>query len=263
MQRLPTSRTRFGPDIVAEFMPPEQPSSKVLIMTTGCPGYPGGKEEVMDFYARRGYWVIIPRYRGTWESGGSFLEYAPSEDVVTVMDHLGAFEDLWSGAKHSIHDPEVYLIGGSFGGPAAILASRDTRVKKAATISAVTDWTDQEHTAEPLDVMSAYLPAAFGMTYRGEPNAYLKLAKGDFYNPMHEKETIDGTKLLLIHAKDDRVVHPGPAEVFARETGAAIVLLPSGGHMGAGKAALPQIARHIERHFKGKERKGFPFIKAS
>lgn len=260
---LPTSRTRFGPDIVAEFMPPERSSSKVLILLAGCPGYPGGKEEVMDFYARRGFWVIVPRYRGTWESGGSFLEYAPSEDVVTVMDNLGYFEDLWSGAKHTVKDPEVYLIGGSFGGPAALLASRDARVKKAATISAVTDWTDQQHTVEPLDVMSAYLPAAFGMTYRGEPDSYMKLAKGDFYNPMSEKATIDGAKLVLIHANDDRVVHPGPAATFAKETGAKLVLLPSGGHMGSSAAAKPHIARHILEHFKGEAKRGFPFGRAS
>lgn len=252
MQKLPVSRTRFGTDIVAEFMPPERPSSKVIIFTTGCPGYPGGKSEMMAYYARRGYWTIIPRFRGTWESDGSFLEYPPSDDVTIVMDSLHEFVDLWSGAEHAILNPEVYLIGGSFGGPAALLASRDVRVKKAAVISSVADWRVQEHTAEPLDLMSEYVPAAFGMAYRADASVWQKLARGGFYNPVEEKETLDGSKILFIHGRGDPIVHAGPAAELAKDIGARFVLLPTNDHMGAGSSALPRIAKHIEKHFKGK-----------
>ena len=250
MQNFPLSRTRFGTDIVAEFVQPEQSSNKVIIFSTGCPGYPLGKEELMHHYARKGYWAIVYAYRGTWESGGTFLECPPSEDIVTIIDNLGRFDDIWSGAEHRIQNPEVYLIGGSFGGAATILASRDARVKKAVGLSAVTDWLDQQHTLEPLAVMNDYIPKAFGMAYRGEQEVYRKLLVGDFYNPMHEKDSIDGSKLLLIHAKDDRIVHSMPAETLAHEIGAEIIILSSADHMGAGYAKEPHIAKHIEKFFK-------------
>ena len=253
MAYIETFRTRFGKDIVAEFLPPTNTSNKVAIITTGAPGYPGGKEELMTLLAKKGYFVIVPRYRGTWESDGTFLEFSPDEDVVIIMDELPiGFRDIWSSTEYRIEEPEIYLIGGSFGGAAALLASRDERVKKVATISAVTDWREQKHTVEPLDMMSSYVPQAFGPMYRAEPSIWNKLAVGDFYNPTHEQDSIDGKKLLLIHAKDDRVVHAEPAERFANHVGAKFVLLPTGGHMGAGSAREPHIWKIIETFFTQK-----------
>ncbi|HRH24139.1 MAG TPA: prolyl oligopeptidase family serine peptidase [Candidatus Paceibacterota bacterium] len=252
MQQLPLSRTRFGEEIVAEFIQPEVSTNKVIIFSAGCPGYPLGKDELMHKFSRLGYWTISYAYRGTWESGGTFLEYPPSDDILTIMDNLGSFEDSWSGTRHTIHTPEVYLIGGSFGGAATLLASRDPRVKKAITISSVTDWMDQQHTVEPLDFMNEYLPRAFGMAYRGEQEVYRKLTVGDFYNPTHEKKTIDGKKLLLIHAKGDRVVHALPAKAFATEVGAQFVMLDSDDHMGVGYAKEPRVYKHIEKFMKTK-----------
>lgn len=250
MQKLPLSRTRFGEDIVAEFLPPEKQSKKVIIFSAGCPGYPLGKEALMRHYASLGYWTICYAYRGTWESGGSFLEHSPAEDVRIIMDNLHRFDDLWSEGAYSLSDPEIYLIGGSFGGAATLLASRDSRVKKAATISGVVDWRQQEYTAEPLDVMNEFIPRAFGMGYRGEQAVYRKLSVGDFYNPAYEADSIDGSKLLLIHAKDDRVVHSAPAEAFAKQVGATCVLLAHGDHRGVGSASEPEIAKYIEKFFK-------------
>lgn len=251
MQKLPVSRARFGRDIIAEFMPPERASNKVVLIAPGAPGYPGGKEALMELLSKKGFWSFVPRYRGTWESNGTFLEFPPSDDLLIVLDELPVgFRDLWSGADHIIHAPEAYIIGGSTGGAAAMLLTRDPRVKKAVAISGVADWRHQEYTAEPLDFMSEYVPSAFGQAYRCDPSAWKKLAAGGFYNPVDAKDSLDGTKLLLIHAKDDKVVHPEPGEALAKEIGAEFVLLPSGGHMGAGSASDPRIWGYVERFFR-------------
>lgn len=253
MQKIPLSRTRFGEDIVAEFLAPNYDSSKVAIITAGAPGYPGKKEDLMQVLARRGYWSIVPRYRGTWESAGTFLEYPPSEDVKIIMDQVSkGFEDLWAGTTHCVREPEFLLLGGSFGGPAAVLNSADARVKKAVAISSVVDWRLQEHTVEPLQVMSEYVPQSYGMAYRAEPAVWEKLSQGNFYNPIDDKQAVEGKKLLFIHAKDDVVVHAAPAEAFAKETGAQFVMLRDGGHMGVGVAHEPHIWRYIEKFLKNK-----------
>jgi|CXWL01.1.fsa_nt_gi pimeloyl-ACP methyl ester carboxylesterase len=254
MQLIQIYRTRFRSGIVAEFLPPQKESSqKVAILAPGAPGYPGSKVELMMLLSRKGFFTFLPRYRGTWESDGTFLEHSPHEDIVSMIDELQlGFQDVWSSAEYRIHAPEVYLIGGSFGGAASILASRDSRVKKAVGISAVTDWRDQQHTVEPLNLMSEYVEKAFGPTYRGVPYAWEKLTRGDFYNPTHEQTSIDGKKLLLIHAKDDKVVHANPAELFAKVTGAKFVLLSSGGHMGVGSAKEQKIWKHIEKFFNAR-----------
>ena len=246
-------RTRFGKEIVTEFLAPTRKSNKVAILSAGAPGYPGGKTSVMEHLAHRGYWSFIPRYRGTWESDGTFLEHSPEEDIRILIDELAKpFQDIWSTTEYAIPSPEFYLIGGSFGGPAAILGSRDSRVVKAAAISPVIDWRAQENTVEPLHLMSEYVPKAFGPMYRADPSAWQKLSAGNFYNPIDEKETVDGKKLLIMHSKDDVVVHFGPAQTFAKEVGARFVPFSYKGHMGVGKTADPFIWKHIDKFFKGK-----------
>jgi pimeloyl-ACP methyl ester carboxylesterase len=246
-------RTRFARDIVAEFIPPVGTSNKVAILSSGAPGYPGGKRELMEMLSKRGYWAIVPRYRGTWESDGTFLEFPPSEDIKLIMDEVSVeFTDLWSGTEHRVHNPEFHLLGGSFGGPSAVLNSADPRVKKAVAISSVVDWREQVHTVEPLALMNEFVPKAFGMAYRAGEDAWQKLAEGNFYNPVTKREAVDGAKLLFIHAADDRVVHAAPARTFAKEIGAQYVELSSGGHMGVGKAHEPQLWKHIEKFLKTK-----------
>lgn len=250
MQTFQAYRTRFGPDIVAEFMPSEKPSHKVVLIASGAPGYPGGKEDLMELLAKKGYWSIVPRYRGTWESNGVFLEEPPSDDLITVMDQIpGGFRDLWGGGDFRISNPEFYLIGGSTGGAAALIASRDTRVKRAALISCVVDWRGQATTMEPLDLMNEYVPNAFGTAYRTAPDAWSRLARGEFFNPIDHEAEYTPDKLLFLHSKDDLVVHAWHAEDLAARIGARFVMLDGYGHMGARSAMKPELWKHIAHHF--------------
>jgi dipeptidyl aminopeptidase/acylaminoacyl peptidase len=251
MQLFSAYRARFANDIIAEFMPPARlASKKVAILAAGCPGYPGGKTELMHLLARNGFWSFVPMYRGSWESRGEFLAVSPHEDLIDVMDGIEkGFYELWGGTEYQVQDAQFYLIGGSFGGAAALLASRDPRVRKAVSLSGVVDWREQENTLEPLTLMSEYLPSAFGMGYRTHPDAWKRLSKGDFYNPILAKDELDPKKLLFIHAKDDRVVHAHPARALAEEIGATYVELTRGGHMGVGSAKKPHIWKRIKKHF--------------
>jgi len=249
-------RTRFKKDIICEFLPPmsgagrsRQSSNKVIILCTGMPGYPGRKG-LPEFLAGRGYWVFIPRYRGSWESGGSFLKVSPHRDVLDIIDELPrGFKDLWSGKTHRIARPEIYLIGSSFGGPAVILASRDPRVRRAVAFSPVTDWR-VETKSEPIDALQKFARAAFGNAYRGTQRDFGKLKSGTFYNPAHEAASIDGTKLLIFHAKDDEVVYARTSVAFARATGARLALLPHGGHLSIANTMAPEFWKKIRPFLK-------------
>jgi len=246
-------RTRFARDIVATFKPAPRHTNKVAILLPGCPGYALGKRDLMEFMTRKGFFTILPSYRGTWESDGEFLKYPPSEDVDLIINELSSgFRDLWSESEYAIPAPEVYLFGGSFGGAASILASRNEKVVKAVSISGVVDWREQKHTVEPLELMSEYMPKAFGQGYRPGNHIAERLEAGDFYNPVHEKASIDGSKLLLIHGKGDRVVHAAPAKAFAKEVGARYVELTTPDHMGVSATSEPRVWKHIERFLKSK-----------
>jgi dipeptidyl aminopeptidase/acylaminoacyl peptidase len=82
-------RTRFKNEIVAEFLPPvrEGKRARVIILCDGMPSIPR-KQALVEFLASKGFWVVYPRYRGAWESGGDFLKRPPHEDILDVIDEL-------------------------------------------------------------------------------------------------------------------------------------------------------------------------------
>ncbi len=245
------SRTRFG-EIVCEYQQPLRKSNKVVILCGGMPGYPGRTAgSVLARFAERGYWAFSLRYRGSWESGGLFLDKSPHEDVRAVIDGLEkGFKDAWSEEMRRIEKPQVSVIGVSFGGPAAILVSRDPRVKKAVALSPVIDWMRQEGTTEPLGFIARFVRDGFGEAYRADKTAWLKFASGTFYNPVRHAKNIDGKKLLIIHAKDDEVVPFAPAKEFADATGAYFVSLRRGGHLGSAAVLKPHLWRRVEPFLK-------------
>lgn len=227
-----TLRTRIKKEIIAEFVPSIRRSNKVIILCGGMPGYPA-KKELMFFLAGKDYWVFSPRYRGSWESAGLFLKKSPHLDIVDVIDSLSSgFIDLWNNKKYKIKKPKVYLIGSSFGGPAAILASMDTRVRKAIAFSPVIDWKVNSK-LESLDRLGKFTKTAFGNGYRFRQKDWNKLKKGRFYSPIAAVNNLDKNKIYIIHAKDDEVVYADTSIKFAKKLGCKITLLKKGGHLSA------------------------------
>ncbi len=240
------SRTRFNKQIVAEFIAPKNKRSrKIMIICHGLPSIPK-KNELMQFFADRGYWVFFPRYRGTWESDGQFLKKSPHLDVLDIIDGIEqGFNDLWTEKKYQLNPSKVHLLGSSFGGPAVILASRDSRVDKVIAVSPVTDWTDDSK-VEPLDWLGKFIQKAFGNAYRFKQADWNKLIQGDFYNPINHINEIDGKKLLLFHAKDDVYVPYKSVKIFAKETGAKLITFSSGGHFSTSQVVAPKFFSKIK-----------------
>src|SRR5581483_2807260 len=135
-------RTRFKKEILAEFLPPVRPGrkQKLIILCDGMPSIPR-KQGLAEFLAQKGFWVIYPRYRGAWESGGEFLAKPPQEDILDILDDLPAdLEEIAFGNRFTLSPDKIFVIGGSFGGAAAILSSLDHRVSRVVANCAVTDW---------------------------------------------------------------------------------------------------------------------------
>src|SRR5947209_9679933 len=82
-------RTRFKKEIVAEFLPPTRPGKleRVIILCDGMPSIPR-KQSLVEFLSGKGYWVFYPRWRGSWESGGQFLEKSPHLDILDIVSEL-------------------------------------------------------------------------------------------------------------------------------------------------------------------------------
>ena len=250
-------RTRFKKEIVAEFLPPltrtKPKQDRVIIF---CPGQPGGpgKGNVLEFWAKKGFWTFTFRYRGSWESGGRFLRQSPEKDVIDIMNQLPkGFTEAFAHKKFKVsRNAKIYLFGVSFGGPAALLASRDPRVAKIVCSSPVVDWKDHISHGETLDWTLRFTREAFGEAYRFDDKDWRKFQTGRFYNPMSEINNIDGRKIMIIHAKDDDVVRFQPVQEFAQMTGAKLWLLSRGGHASRLWFTKPRFYKKIAKFLKEK-----------
>jgi len=232
-----TLRTRFKKEIVAEFLPPARATKKqrIVIICDGMPSMPS-KGSLVEFFSRKGFWAIYPRYRGAWESDGVFLQKSLEQDVLDIIDQLPhGFVSAWDGKKYRVRPDEIFIIASSFGGPAGILASRDPRVTKVVAISPVVDW-QAPSKAEPIDAHGfALIRDAFGNGYRFGLREWKKLAGGKFYNPVRHVHEIDGSKLFIFHARDDESVRAREVVQFAHATGATLKLFAHGGHLSSKK----------------------------
>lgn len=246
-------RTRFAGEIVCEFLPPARPRKKdrVVVLCDGMPGIPR-KKTLVQFLSRKGYWVFYPRYRGAWESDGEFLKRSPHEDVLDVIGGLRKpVIELAFGKIFEVNAAEVFVIGGSFGGAAAILSSLDERVTRVVANCPVVDWTilRESEKAETNKPYATYLREAFGNAYRMKARNWNRLYGGNFFNPMHHAEEIDAKKILMYHAKDDPNVPWQSVETFARQTGVKLRLFARGGHLKT-EYVVTRYWREIDAFFK-------------
>jgi pimeloyl-ACP methyl ester carboxylesterase len=229
-------RTRFVQQVVTEFLPPLRAGKiqKVIVICDGMPSIPR-KQGLMEFLSRKGYWVFYPRYRGAWESDGRFMQKSPHQDILDVIGELRkGFRDLSFGQRFCVLPDETFVIGGSFGGAAAILCSLDPRVKKVIANCPVVDWailprSEKAETSNPN--YAAYIREAFGNAYRLSDKNWNKLRGGKFYNPAYRMDEITGSKIMMFHAEDDPYVPYKSVKRFAERTGAHLKLFRRGGHL--------------------------------
>ncbi len=230
-------RTRFQREIVTEFLPPVRAGKvpRVIILCDGMPSIPR-KQPLAEFLAGKGYWVFYPRYRGAWESGGEFLKRSPDLDILDVVGGLSKeFRELAFGRRFRVASGfEAFVIGGSFGGAAALLCSLDPRVKKVIANCPVVDWAilsreQKKETSNPS--YAGYIREAFGNGYRLSDRNWKKLSDGEFYNPSHHAAEIIASKVVMFHAQDDPYIPYRSVVKFAESTGVKLKLLRRGGHL--------------------------------
>lgn len=247
-------RTRFKKEIVAEFLPPARSPKKqrIIILCDGMPGIPR-KQPLAQFLARKGYWVFYPRWRGAWESDGQFLERPPQQDLSDIIDELPkGVREIAFGQRFKLSPDEIFVIGGSFGGAAAILASLDPRVKKVIANCPVVDWSilrEEQKKETSNESYPAYIREAFGNGYRLSEKNWNKLRSGVFYNPIHHVRELTPTKILMFHAKDDPYIPWRSVSSFAASAGIKLRLLARGGHLKTEhivQTYWPQIKRFFE-----------------
>ena len=159
------------------------------------------KQPLVEFLSRKGFWVFYPRWRGAWESGGQFLQKSPDVGIslMSLANSSKGVKEIAFHEQFDVSPDEVFVIGGSFGGAAA-LASLEGRVKKVIANCPVVDWgiLDEEREKETSNPSyPAYIRDAFGNGYRLSDKNWNKLRGGKFFNPMHHVNQCEKRRSII------------------------------------------------------------------
>ncbi len=238
--------------IAVEFLPPHKKDrEELIILCGGMPSLPSQKR-TLEFFSKKGFFVIFPRYKGTWESFGEFLKSSPENDISELLDFIfenGFLKDEFLSEKIYLNPKKIFVIGSSFGGAVALLSAKDKRVNKVVALSPVVDFT-KESEEEPMDFLKDFIKRAFGFAYRFSDSDWEKLSSGEMLNPSKEIDKIPPKKVFIIHTKDDKIVLLEPVEKFAKSLGCKFKLLRKGGHLSLSCTTKFFMQRRIIKFFK-------------
>ena len=245
-------RTKIKGEIIAEFLPPfKKDRNELIILCGGMPSLPSQKRTI-EFLAKKGFFVVFPRYRGTWESFGEFLGAPTEKDIFDLLDHIfekGYLQDAFSLEKIFLKPKKIFIVGSSFGGAVALLSLQHKRVDKVFVLSPVVDFT-KESEDEPLDDLKRFIKDGFGFAYRISNEGWKKLKKGEILNPLKCIDKISKDKVFVVHTQDDKIVMPEPVKEFVKKLGCEFKFLRKGGHLSLSKITKFFMYRRMIKFFK-------------
>jgi hypothetical protein len=224
------SRTLIRGEIVCEFLAPSKPSKKVVIICQGLPGVPC-KSDALNYFSKKGFWVFYPRYRGTWESGGLLYNNHPGDDIIDLIHSVKTgFKDSWSGKVHKFNPKQIIIVASSFGGSVVLYPPLLKVADKAAVFSPLVDWSAPSP-KEPIGKFEKYLKKGFNSAYRINATKWLLVKSGKLFNPVNYKITDFKNKVLIIHAKDDKITTFNPVKKYCKENDLNLAIQKIGGHL--------------------------------
>jgi esterase/lipase len=128
-------------DIYFEFVVHKGKRDSILILP-GFPSYHNLKER-MKFFYDKGYNVFFPRYKGSYQSKGYFLEENPLISLKKFVNSLmeGKAISLYDMKEFNFEVKELIVLGICFSGPFSLaLSSLDSRINKLILFSPAWDF---------------------------------------------------------------------------------------------------------------------------
>ena len=159
----------FYGDIFFEFILQNKPADAFILL----PGFPSANyhDDIMRFLHEKGYNVFFPRYRGSYQSGGKFLETNIVRDMESFLINLnsGNALSLWNMKEKKFKIKRKILLSGSFGGAVSCGLAAQNKHFTHLILSAPV-WDFKKHNLygdeEDLDYLSNFVKKAYKNCYR-------------------------------------------------------------------------------------------------
>ena len=172
------------------------------ILLHGIPGIEKNYDLAHGLRAN-GWNSLIFHYRGCWGSQGQYSFETIPEDVIAALDFLCV------GTFPQIDTSELYLVGHSLGGWAAVIvAARDARVRGIATIAPIADPRELHFTE--LMALQSYTPWLSGLSPSEFVTQWHELGKADL--PIEKVCQISPRPVLIVHGRNDELVPVAQSE---------------------------------------------------
>lgn len=243
-------RGKIG-QIVYEFLPTNAQCVGTLILCDGLPSVPKQKI-LMESLASAGFFVVFPRYRGTWESGGEFLKKSPVQDILKIIREVktGYLVDLFNKEKIRIPSKRIVVLGSSFGGSVALALADNDSVAKIVALSPIVDFVQHGNKKEQnLIKLGSFIKTAFGESYRFSISSWRKLVQGRILNPSrissNKKENV-----LICFDSSDSEIDARKIEGFVKENGVASLRSDGLGHLSFSKIQSSKMLSQISEWLK-------------
>jgi predicted nucleotidyltransferase len=210
--------------IFLEYLLPSgsQPSS-FAILCDGLPSRPY-QNQLMNILAGLGYGVMYPRYRGTWESEGTFLETKPSEDISYLAKRLREGMDFGGLTIKASH---ISLLATSFGASVALSTSHDANIDQIIALSPVLNFESFSH----LSSLKTFLRKMYLSVYRFDDFGWNELAKGNAVPSALSVNKFFAAKIFLFGGREDKEIISRDLEAWGNNFGIPTIIYPEMGHL--------------------------------
>jgi esterase/lipase len=181
-----------------------------IILLSGFPSS-NQRDEIMHFFYEKGFNVFFPRFKGTFQSEGKFLETNPVSDLLSFIKELkkGYAKNLWDMNKINFKVGKIYVIGDSFSGAIACgLGACSKDVSKIILASPVLDYKKHniDGNEQDLDALTLFVKRAYKNLYRYSFSSLQKqLDKFKEISPSFYLKSLN-KPILLLHDPNDNTV---------------------------------------------------------
>lgn len=220
-------------EIVFEFVPPEGEQKGIAVLCDGIPSVPKQKE-LLAYLSRKGLFVVFPRYRGAWESGGSFLANPPGNDIEEVMELLSrrSITELYATKEIPLSETPIYLIGSSFGGAVALSLVHNPKISKILAFSPLITF------ATELYQLEHFMRVGFGEGYRFTNENWKRMASGKLFSPPTKINAGRRESVFVVYDSSDTTIDVQTIETYVKENNIAVMKTNGIGHLSFSK--IPQ-----------------------
>lgn len=207
--KKPILKAYYG-GIFFEFILQDRMADAVIIL----PGFPGRNDynEIIEVFFDRGYHVFVPRYRGSYQSSGTFLSKNPVDDLIMFCKNLdrGWAKGLWDMKKHEFKINKKIIVTGSFGGPIACgLVAKRAGFSHIVLASPIWDFAAHNKNGDEQDLkhVTEFASRAYKNCYRIKfKSLQERMSKFKELSPEYYISALMNVPILVFHDPNDKIV---------------------------------------------------------